>query len=74
MDGGSISTSRRLEKKIRANKKTFLMFYHWNRSKLCQKSYLNIVTAGLFEPYRYVCQMQIVPNIIWSYGNASWQM
>jgi hypothetical protein len=28
MDGGSISTSRRLEKKIRANKKTFLMFYH----------------------------------------------
>ena len=39
MDGGSISTSRRLKKKTRSNKRTF---YHWDHNTLlCQETYLN---------------------------------
>jgi hypothetical protein len=44
MDGGSISISRRLKKKIRSNKKTF---YCWNHSTpLCQETYFNMLGIG----------------------------
>ena len=41
MDSGSISSSRRLKKKIRSNKRTF---YHWDHNTLlCQETYLELV-------------------------------
>jgi hypothetical protein len=44
MDGGTISTSRRLKKKNRSNKKTF---YHWDHNTLlCQETYLNMLGIG----------------------------
>src|SRR2546430_14248990 len=44
MDGGSISTSRRLKKKTRSNKRTF---YHWDHNTLlCQETYLNMLGIG----------------------------
>src|SRR5690349_2454438 len=44
MDGGSISTSRRLKNKFRSNKKTF---YCWNHNTpLCQETYLNMLGIG----------------------------
>jgi len=44
MDGGSVSSSRRLKKKIRSNKKTF---YCWNHNTpLCQETYLNMLGIG----------------------------
>ncbi len=44
MDGGSISTSRRLKKKTRSNKRTF---YYWNyNTLLCQETYLNMLGIG----------------------------
>ena len=44
MDGGSISTSRRLKKKTRSNKKTF---YHWDHNTLlCQETYFNMLGIG----------------------------
>ena len=44
MDGGSISTSRRLKKKTRSNKKTY---YHWDHSTpLCQETYFNMLGIG----------------------------
>ena len=44
MDGGSISTSRRLKKKNRSNKRTF---YHWDHNTLlCQETYLNMLGIG----------------------------
>jgi len=44
MDGGLISTSRRLKKKNRSNKRTF---YHWDHNTLlCQETYLNMLGIG----------------------------
>ena len=44
MDGGIISTSRRLKKKMRSNKKTY---YCWNyNTLLCQETYLNMLGIG----------------------------
>ena len=44
MDGGSTSTSRRLKKKNRSNKRTF---YHWDHNTLlCQETYLNMLGIG----------------------------
>ena len=44
MDGGSISTSRRLKKKTRSNKRTF---YHWDHNiPLCQETYFNMLGIG----------------------------
>jgi len=44
MDGGLTSTSRRLKKKTRSNKRTF---YHWDHNTLlCQETYLNMLGIG----------------------------
>src|SRR5205823_2514907 len=44
MDGGSISTSRCLKKKVRSSKRTY---YHWDHNTpLCQETYLNILGIG----------------------------
>ena len=44
MDGGIISNSKRLKRKIRFNKRTF---YHWDHNtSLCQKTYLNMLGIG----------------------------
>ena len=44
MDGGIISNSKRLKRKIRSNKRTF---YHWDyNTSLCQKTYLNMLGIG----------------------------
>ena len=44
MDGGSTSTSRRLKKKTRSNKRTF---YHWDHGTLlCQETYLSMLGIG----------------------------
>src|SRR5215217_2779615 len=44
MDGGLTSTSRRLKKKNRSNKR---IFYHWNHNTpLCQETYLNMLGIG----------------------------
>src|SRR5215218_9719833 len=47
MDGGSTSTSRRLKKKTRSNKRTF---YHWDHNMLlCQETYLNMLGMKISE-------------------------
>ena len=44
MDGGIISSSKCLKRKIRSNKRTF---YHWDHNTpLCQKTYLNMLGIG----------------------------
>src|SRR5687767_13782119 len=44
MDGGLTSSSRRLKKKTRSNKRTF---YHWDyNTLLCQETYLNMLGIG----------------------------
>src|SRR5215213_91444 len=64
MDGGSISTSRRLKKKIRSNKSTF---YHWDHNTLlCQETYLNMLGIGrtYFENIRnHLINNGLLPRI-----------
>src|SRR6266480_413794 len=64
MDGGSISTSRRLKKKTRSNKRTF---YHWDHNTLlCQETYLNMLGVGrtYFENIRnHLINNGLLPRI-----------
>jgi hypothetical protein len=64
MDGGSISTSRRLKKKTRSNKRTF---YHWDHNTLlCQETYLNMLGIGrtYFENIRnHLINNGLLPRI-----------
>ena len=64
MDGGSISSSRRLKKKTRYNKRTF---YHWDHNTLlCQETYLNMLGIGrtYFENIRnHLINNGLLPRI-----------
>ncbi len=64
MDGGLTSTSRRLKKKTRSNKRTF---YHWDHNiLLCQETYLNMLGIGrtYFENIRnHLINNGLLPRI-----------
>ena len=64
MDGGIISSTKRLKRKIRSNKRTF---YHWDHNTpLCQKTYLNMLGIGRthFENVRnHLATNGIIPRV-----------
>ena len=64
MDGGTISTSRRLKNKTRSNKRTL---YHWDHNTLlCQETYLNMLGIGrtYFENIRnHLMNNGLLPRI-----------
>src|SRR6266487_4005402 len=68
MDGGSTSTSRRLKKRTRSNKKTF--YHRDHNTLLCQETYLNMLGIGrtYFENIRsHLINNGILPRI---HGNV----
>ena len=64
MDGGLTSTSRRLKKKTRSNKRTF--YHRDHNTLLCQETYLNMLGIGrtYFENIRnHLISNGLLPRI-----------
>src|SRR5947199_820069 len=66
MDGGLTSTSRRLKKRTRSNKKTF---YHWDHNTpLCQETYLNML--GIGRTYFENIRSHLINNVLLTRGKG----